>query len=43
MTPRLTLAALVAALTLAACGVKGEPLRPGTEPDPEKPAAQSTG
>ena len=36
---RLTLAALVAVLALAACGVKGDPVRP--EPEPEKPAETS--
>lgn len=29
MVNRLALAALVAALALSACGVKGDPLRPG--------------
>jgi len=34
---------LVAALAVSACGRKGEPIRPGSEKDPNKPAASATG
>jgi hypothetical protein len=40
MTVRPILAALIAALALAACGVKGDPVPP--RPEPEKPAGQGT-
>jgi len=34
--PRITLAALLAAaLGLAACGLKGDPIRPGSKEDPK--------
>jgi predicted small lipoprotein YifL len=32
-------ALLVAALGLAACGIKGDPIRPGSEEDPKKQAS----
>ncbi len=38
---RLALAALLAALALSACGVKGDPVRPGSEEDRERAAGQS--
>ncbi len=30
------MAFLAAALSLAACGIKGDPIRPGSEEDPKK-------
>jgi predicted small lipoprotein YifL len=35
-------ALLAAALAVSACGRKGEPVRPGSEKDPNKPAAATT-
>ena len=44
---RLTVAApmlvLVAVLALAACGVKGDPVRPGSDDDRESAAQESAG
>lgn len=37
---RLALVALLAALTLSACGVKGDPVRPGSEEDRQRTSEQ---
>ena len=40
---RIALTALLAAsLAVSACGRKGEPMRPGSDHDPKKPAASAT-
>lgn len=33
---------LAAALAVSACGRKGDPVRPGSDKDPKKPAASAT-
>ena len=40
---RLAVAALLAALALSACGVKGDPVRPGSDEDREQTSQQSAG
>jgi predicted small lipoprotein YifL len=40
---RIALTALLAtALAVSACGRKGDPVRPGSDQDPKKPAASAT-